>query len=225
MTCVGRLLTCWRSLDEPLSTLGWNCPDHHHSSGSRRHRLVVLVCLCSRGRILLKVIPDWAYWIAIGVLTAAVGAQQVRVANAHTELAQEKSARAIETQQRTQLALDHSETLRLKERQHAAATQQKDEAHAAELLAAKTAGAADRADAQRMRNKLAAFTSATTRPGETDAAACQRVKDRLPRVGALLAEGIELEAESRELIRQRDAEVTLLLGQIKTDRAACSPPD
>ncbi len=172
---------------------------------------------------MLKLVPEWAYWAAIGVLMVLIGAQEVRVGREKVALASEQKARALETQQRTQLALDHSETLRLKERQHTAATQQKDEAYATQLLAAKNAGAADRADAQRLRGQLAAFTSGATRPGETDAVACQRFKDRLPLVGSLLAEGISLEAESRELIRQRDAEVVLLQGQITIDRAACSP--
>lgn len=173
---------------------------------------------------LIKIIPTWAYWIVIGVLTAAVGAQQVRVANAQTELAEEQRARAEETSGRMQVALAYTDELRLRESQHAAETQQKVEAYESQITAAKTAGAADRADAKRVRGQLAAYASGGRRPGETDAVACQRAQDRLPRVGALLAEGVELEAESRELIRQRDAEVTLLLGQIKTDRAACSPP-
>lgn len=172
---------------------------------------------------MMKIIPDWVYWIAIGVLTAAVGAQQVRVSMAHTELANEKTARANETIARQNLVIAHAAELRKLESQHAADQQQKDEAYAKQITAVKAAGAADRADAQRVRGQLAAFTSGATRTGETDAAACQRARDRLPRVGALLAEGVSLEAESRELIRQRDAEVTLLLGQIKTDRAACSP--
>ena len=171
----------------------------------------------------MNLIPPWAYWIAIGVLTAAVGAQQVRVANAHTALSKEQKARSDETIQRQNLVIAHADKLRGLESKHAEDQQKKEESYAAEILAAKTAGAADRADAQRVRSKLAAFTSAATRPGETDATACQRAQDRLPRVGALLAEGISLEAESRKLIRQRDAEVTLLLGQIQVDRAACSP--
>lgn len=172
----------------------------------------------------MKLIPDWMYWIAIALLMAAVGAQQVRVANAHTELAEEQKARAGETIERQGLVIAHAKELRAKESQHAAETQQKVEAYESQITAAKTAGAADRADAKRVRGQLAAYASGGRRPGETDAVACQRAQDRLPRVGALLAEGVELEAESRELIRQRDAEVTLLLGQIKTDRAACSPP-
>lgn len=172
---------------------------------------------------MIKIIPDWVYWIAIAVLTAAVGAQQVRVTMAHTELAVEQKARADETIERQNLVIAHAADLRRLESQHAADQQQQEDAYARQITIAKTAGAADRADAQRVRGQLAAFTSGATRPGETDAAACQRARDRLPRVGDLLAEGIELETESRELIRQRDAEVVLLLGQIGIDRAACSP--
>lgn len=171
----------------------------------------------------MSVVPDWVYWIVIAGLTAAVGGQQVRVSNAHTALAEEQRERAEETSGRMQVALAYTGELRLRESQHAAETQQKDEAYAKQLTAAKTAGAADRATARRLSGQLANYTAGGSRPGETDAAACQRAQDRLPRVGALLAEGVELEAESRELIRQRDSEVELLLGQIKADRAACSP--
>ena len=172
----------------------------------------------------MNIVPSWVYWIVIAGLAAAVGAQQMRVDHAKTQLATEKAARAQETIARQDMVIKHAAELRDRESKHAAAQQQKEEAYATQLLAAKSAGAADRADAQRVRSQLATFTSSATRPGETDAAACKRAQDRLPRIGALLAEGIELEAESRELIRQRDAEVTLLLGQIATDRAACSPP-
>lgn len=171
----------------------------------------------------MKLLPDWVYWIIIALMGASVGVERIQVANAKANLATEKAARAVETQQRTKLALDHAEQLLTIKSKHAAEQQQKEEAYATQLLAAKTAGIADRADAQRMRNKLAAFTSGTARPGDTDATACKRAQDRLPRVGALLAEGVELEAESRELIRQRDAEINLLLGQINIDRSACSP--
>lgn len=177
----------------------------------------------NQGFGVIKLIPDWVYWIAIGVLMAAVGAQQVRVANAHTELADEQRARAEETSGRMQVAMAYTDELRLRESQHAADQQQKEEKYAIEILAVKTAGATDRADAKRVRGQLAAFTSSGNRPGETDAIACKRAQDRLPRVGALLAEGIELEAESREFIRQRDAEIDLLLRQIKIDRAAIEP--
>ncbi len=75
-----------------------------------------------------------------------------------------------------------------------------------------------------MRDKLAAFASGDQQPGEADAAACQRAQHRLPIVGALLGEGVSLEAESRAIIDRRDAEVARLLAQINLDRVACSSP-
>lgn len=156
-------------------------------------------------------------------LTATIGMQQVRVSALKTDLATEKSARAVETQQRTQTALDHSEVMRLKERQHTADTQQKVDAYESYIVVLKTDADRSRAIAQRVRHDLSSYTSGAAQPGEADAVACQRAQDRLPRVGSLLGEGISLEAESRELIRQRDAEIVLLVGQIAADRAACSP--
>jgi hypothetical protein len=171
----------------------------------------------------MKLIPDWVYWIVIGAMTALVGVEQVRIASAHTALATEQKVRAQETIQRQNLVIAHGNELRALESTHAADQQQKAEAYEATIATLKTAGAAYRADADRLRGNLSRYASSATRPGETDATACQRAQDRLPRVGALLAEGVGLEAESRELIRQRDAEVALLMGQVKTDRAACSP--
>ena len=69
---------------------------------------------------MIKLIPEWVYWIAIGVLILAVGGQQVRVANAHTELATEKTERAEETQKLTQAALGQSEANRKTEQAMAA---------------------------------------------------------------------------------------------------------
>lgn len=170
----------------------------------------------------LNIVPPWAYWLAIGALTAAVGGQQVRVSNAQGDLAKEKTSRATETQQRTQLALDHETAIGKLQSQHATAQQLKEDDYAKKLA---TLAAADRAhvlDAQRLRNKLAAYASGDRLDGETDAAAGQRARDRLPLVGQLLAEGVELEAESRAIIQRRDAEVGRLLDQVVIDRAACS---
>jgi len=169
---------------------------------------------------MINIIPSWAYWIAIATLTAGIGVQQVRIANAHTALATEQKARADETIERQNLVIAHGEKLREVESKHAADQQEKDEKYANQISTIKAAGANDRADANRLRRQLADFTTSTTRPGETDAVACQRAKDRLQSVGALLGEGIDLEAESRELIKQRDAEIELLLGQIRLDRKA-----
>lgn len=170
----------------------------------------------------LNIVPPWAYWLSIGVLTAAVGGQQVRVSNAQGDLAQEKTARATETQQRTQMALDHEVAIGKLQSQHATDQQLKEDDYAKKLATLASADRAHAADAQRLRNRLAAYASGDRLDGETDAAAGQRARDRLPLVGALLAEGVELEAESRAIIQRRDAEVERLLGQVLIDRAACS---
>lgn len=168
----------------------------------------------------LKIIPSWAYWAAIGVLTAGIGVQQVRVSNAHSELASEKTARAEETAERLQLVITHELSLKSLLAKHTAAQQQKDDNYVAKVIELKDAAVRNAADARGLRLKLEAFARSTRQPGETDAVACQRAEYRLPLVADLLAEGIELEAESRAIIQRRDAEVERLLEQIKIDRAA-----
>lgn len=163
---------------------------------------------------------SYFYRVLVAALLVGLGAQQVRVSNGEHTLAQERSARADDNSQRATLALEHAVTIGKLQSQHAADQQQKDTTHAQKLHNIQVAGAADRADAQRLRGNLTTFTSSAVRPGETDTAACQRARDRLPVVGDLLAEGVELEAESRTIIQRRDAEVERLLNQVQIDRKA-----
>ena len=120
------------------------------------------------------------------------------------------------------MAQKHADQVAQLQSQHAAVQQQKEDEYAQQLHNTEIAGVAGRADAQRLRNQLASFTASDRQPGETDTAACQRAQYRLPIVGALLGEGVELEAESRAIIERRDAEVKRLLDQISIDRMACS---
>jgi hypothetical protein len=172
---------------------------------------------------MFKIIPTSWYVMAIAALVAAFGFQQVRVSNLKSEVSQEITERAVETAQRSHMALEHQKTITRLQSEHAASLQTKDDEYAKKILSLQLTSAADRADADRVRGKLASFTSGARLDGETDAAAGQRARDRLPLVGALLAEGLSLEAESRQIIQRRDAEVVLLLGVIKADRQACSP--
>lgn len=168
----------------------------------------------------INLIPPWAYWTAISVLSAAVGVQQVRVSNAHTDLAQEKTARAEETAERVQLVLDHELSIKSILATHTAAQRTKDDIYAAKIIDFTSAAVRNAADARGLRLKLEAFTGRARQPGETDAAACERAQYRLGAVGELLAQGVELEAESRAIIERRDAEVERLKGQVTVDRAA-----
>ena len=130
-------------------------------------------------------------------------------------------ARAVETTERTQLALAHQVRVGKIEREHAASQQKKDEDYARQIATLKADGLVYAADSQRLRHKISSFASGAVRPGETNAAACERAISRLPAIGALLGQGVELEAESRAVIKQRDSEVKMLLDQIKIDRKAC----
>lgn len=171
---------------------------------------------------MINVVPPWVYWLAIAGLSTAVGVQQVRVANGQTALAEQVAARSTETAERTQLALDYTLSVANLQSKHAADQLQKDDDYAKQIKLLTHTGDVERATAQRLRDKIATFTSGGSQSGETDASAGQRARDRLPVVGALLAESVELEAESRAIIQRRDAEVARLLEQITIDRAACS---
>lgn len=171
----------------------------------------------------LNLIPSWVYWIAIGVLTAGIGAQQVRVSLVKAELTAEKLSRSEETNERLGLAIAHSNAIKKIESRHAVDQQQREQVYAKTISALKTDAGRNAADAGRLRNSLADYAASYRKPGDTDTVACQRAGDRLTVVGDLLAEGVELEAESREIIRRRDAEVMRLQDQIKIDRSAVAP--
>lgn len=168
----------------------------------------------------INLVPPWAYWVAIGVLSAAVAVQEVRVSDAHADLAQEKSARAEETAERVRLVLDHELSIKSILATHTAAQQTKDDIYVAKVLKFKTAAVRNAADARELRIRIEAFAGSARQPGETNAATCERAQYRLGAVGNLLAEGVELEAESRAIIDRRDAEVERLKGQIAIDRTA-----
>lgn len=168
----------------------------------------------------VRVIPTWVYGVAIAALTTGIVAQQLRVSNAYTALYEERAARAEETAERIQLVIDHELSIKSILATHTASQQAKDDTYVAKVIEINAASVRNAADARGLRVRLEAFTSGGRQPGETDAAACERAQYRLPIVGGLLAEGVELEAESRAIIQQRDAEVERLLEQIKIDRAA-----
>lgn len=161
--------------------------------------------------------------LVAGVVLSGIvaGVQTVRLGNARATLAETVAthARAIAEHQR--VAREAAASRAALQAEHAAAQQQKDEDYAKRIAALDGARRVDAAAAGRLRDKLAAYTSGRGRAGETDATACERARDRLPVVGGLLAEGVELEAESRAVILRRDAEVTRLLEQIQADRKAC----
>jgi len=117
---------------------------------------------------------------------------------------------------------DHAVLIGERQSRHAAAQQLKEDTYAKDTARLARQRDTERAAAVGLRNKLAAATANTG--GPVDAVACERDRNRLDALGGLAGEGIELVVEARHLLDQRDADVRNLLGQIATDRAACSPP-
>ena len=72
--------------------------------------------------------------------------------------------------------------------------------------------------------RLDAATAKQPTKNHADTVGCERDRDRLEALGQLAGEGVELLAEGRNLLQQRDHEVALLLDQIRLDRASCEAP-
>lgn len=175
--------------------------------------------MIAAGRLLLA---NWKL-LLVAVLLAALGAQTVRLANRGEELATERLARAAETNDRNRAALRETERVATLQLTHAA--RQQETVHAFEqtirTLEAGRAGAAARAE--RVRLQFAATAARDRAAARSDPAACERVADRSEVITAAAAEGGELLAEARRALERRDAEVSLLLGIVRNDRALLAP--
>ena len=169
-------------------------------------------------------IPSWVYWIAIGVLMALVGTQELRISTLKADVAIAETKAATELSLRTNAALVHAKAMSDLSLAHAAAQQTKEDTYNDALTKLQNRNLAVTADNDRLRGKLTAFTTGGKRAGETDAAALKRHQDRLEVVGSLLGESLSLLEEGRFVIEQRDLEVKNLLDQIHLDRSACTAP-
>lgn len=101
--------------------------------------------------------------------------------------------------------------------QHAAAQQDNTHDYTQKLLALEASRAAD---AVRIAGLQRDIRAAATRNAQAagDAAACRDLADRHQQLAALAAEGGAVVAGLAGLVRQRDAEIGLLAGQIRADR-------
>ncbi|MGJ7544644.1 hypothetical protein [Variovorax sp. LT1R16] len=167
-------------------------------------------------------LADWKL-LLVALLLAVLGLQTVRLANRGEDLAAERLARVTETNDRNRAALRESERVATLQLTHAA--QQQETVHAFEqtVRALETGRAADAARADRVRRQFAATAARDREAARSDPAACERVADRSEVIAAAAAEGGELLAETRRALEQRDAEVTLLLGIVRNDRALLQP--
>ena len=170
--------------------------------------------------MLIAALQHWrvAVWV---VLLALAAGQTVRLDAAREALAQERAnheAAALAAQ-----GASANRTLAV-ERAHAAAQQRIADDFAREKQKMEDARIADAAVARSLRDRLAAATAKQPAKNHADTVECERDRDRLEALGQLAGEGVELLAEGRNLLQQRDHEVALLLDQIRLDRASCEAP-
>lgn len=173
-------------------------------------------------------LANWKLVLAgllLAVLVSALGVQTTRLAGVRTSLANEKAERAQETNDRLRAALRESERVATLQLTHAATQQEIVDAYETRLKAVQDGRTADAADAQRVRRELAAFAARDREAARSDPAAAEHIADRSSKLAALLAEGYELAGEGRRVVEGRDAEVTLLLGLVRNDRALLAPAD
>ena len=169
------------------------------------------------------IVPSWVYWVAIAALGAVVFGQQARVANAKRETSEVRAEfDRIGRERAEDLAKYRQEKADLAAA-HAAAQQETVDEYQKKLRLANDRINERSTMVGRLRAQLTEFAAVSRKPGETDSAVLQRAGDKLATLRGLLVQGAELVAEGANIVERRDAEVALLAGQIKVDRAACSP--
>lgn len=145
------------------------------------------------------------------------------IANGKADLATERQVRATETSERNRVALRESERVAALQLTHATTQQEIVDAFATRLKTVQDGRTADAADAQRVRRQLTAFAARDREAARSNPTACERVADRAAVLADVAAEGAELLTEGRRLVEGRDAEVTLLRGLVRNDRALLAP--
>jgi hypothetical protein len=166
-------------------------------------------------------------WIAIAfaAVLAFAGWQTVQVADGKTTLAEERQARAQETSDRNRVALRESERVAALQITHAANQQEIVDVYTQIVHTLETGRADDASRAERVRHQFAASAARDREASRANPAACERLADRSESLGQAAAEGGQLLGEARRAIAGRDAEVTLLLGIVRNDRALLAPAD
>lgn len=163
--------------------------------------------------------------VVLAALTSALGVQTVRLAGVRSDLSTEKAERAQETNDRLRAALRESERVAALQLTHATTQQEIVDAYEARLKTVQDGRTADADRAERVRRQFAASAARDREAARIDPAACERVADRSELIAGAAAEGGQLLAETRRALEGRDAEVTLLLGLVRNDRALLAPVD
>lgn len=169
----------------------------------------------------LELVPRWVFALTLVAMTALAvknGAQKI---TAQAELAELKAVMAAQTAAAEKAARRAAEEKLALVAEHNRKTQESENAFIQERAAAQDRARADATTVDRLRNKIASYTSGGGRADQTATATHVDLSDRLATIGGLLGESLGLLVEGRNIIERRDAEVMLLRTQIEIDRAAC----
>lgn len=102
--------------------------------------------------------------------------------------------------------------------EHAGAQQDNTHEYTHKLAQLEAGRTADGARIERLQHDIRAAATAHAQAAG-DAAACRDLADRHERLAELAGEGASLVVEADRLVKQRDAQVELLQGQVRADRA------
>lgn len=148
-------------------------------------------------------------WLALA-LALLLAVQTQRLAKVETS----QSKAAAYQAQKAQAATEKKAVAVVR---HGAAQQENTHDYTQEMARLEAGRAADAARIAGLQHDI---RSAATRNAQLagDAAACRDLADQHQRLAALAAEGAELVSEADGLVARRDAQVSLLRGQIAADR-------
>lgn len=135
----------------------------------------------------------------------------VRIARMEVSQSKQTSAQAQQAQAATEKKAEAVVT-------HGAAQQENTHDYTQEMARLEVGRTADAARIAGLQHDI---RSAATRNAQLagDAAACRDLADQHQRLAGIAAEGAEVVGELSGLVQKRDAQVSLLRGQIKVDRA------
>lgn len=178
----------------------------------------------------LDIVPSWLWALLLVMALALVGMERTQVLKAKADVSKaqkavsdEKLDRQAENTRRAFAALDDLQHVLVMQAAHAKSQKENFDAYEKKLAAVDDRRRAAAGDAERVRKQFAEYAARDRGQAASDPAACQRIADRSAILGGLAARGAELLRSGRLIVEQRDAEVDLLLGVIRSDRALLAP--
>ncbi len=164
----------------------------------------------------------WALSFGLAAALLTTCAERTRAAGARADLAAEQRDRAKENADRALVALtDLQRTIALVAA-HTKNQQENVDAYEAKLATIEGRRRAAAGDADRVRKQFAAYASRDREQSTTDLAACIRIADRSSVLAGMAARGRELLERGQLVVKQRDAELGVLVGVVANDRLLAS---